>query len=252
MNWQVAEPHRDASRPDVERLLDGAVRSVRPQPHVERVAPTVMAAFMRSQLDGPQARRHETPTAAGDWRGLAPALLDVRRLALPRGIRRVVRPLAAGMLALAVATGGVAASTKAGAPLYPTRLAVEQALLPPFGSTARAAAQLDYADRRLAEAREAAARNDHAATAAAIEAFADEISTLRAEGMPAQAGDGLRGRLRADALTLAALRAAAADPASVAALDRASDTLAALGPRFIRHRHGAISIEAGPGSSPLH
>ncbi|HET7495679.1 MAG TPA: hypothetical protein VFJ80_09525 [Candidatus Limnocylindrales bacterium] len=85
------------------------------------------------------------------------------------------RRLAVGLLAAAVAVGGatgVAMASQAGGPLYPTRLWSETLTLP-VDPSARAVAQLDRLERRLAEATAAARVSDVAAIRMAIEAYQD-------------------------------------------------------------------------------
>jgi hypothetical protein len=89
--------------------------------------------------------------------------------------RRRGRRLAAGLLAatLAVAgAAGVALASQAGGPLYPTRLWSETLTLPTDPS-ARAVAQLDRLERRLAEATAAARVGDVAAVQVAVQAYQD-------------------------------------------------------------------------------
>jgi hypothetical protein len=139
----------------------------------------------------------------------------------------ILRPALAGTFALAVATGSVAASTTPGAPLYGTRLGIEQALLPVRGSASRAAAEVEYADRRLEEARQASERGDRAAVAAALDAFTDGVRRLAADGLGTEAAVA-RQHLVQDEEALAALRAHPVDAATATALDEAAREVAAL------------------------
>ena len=99
--------------------------------------------------------------------------------------RRIGVSLSAAVLAgLMVGTSAFAAS-RAGGPLYETRLALE-ALALPADPDARVDAQLEQAQARLAEAVEAAGRGDDAATAAALDAYDRTIDQLASiEGAPA-------------------------------------------------------------------
>lgn len=83
----------------------------------------------------------------------------------------------ATVLALAVGTSLAAAAAGPGQPFYHLRLALESVTLPPQG-TARIGALLGHLDTRLAEARQASARGDHAAVADALAAYEATLSTL--------------------------------------------------------------------------
>jgi hypothetical protein len=84
-----------------------------------------------------------------------------------------------------VVVGSVAAA-QAGGPLYPTRLLIESATLPADGP-ARATAELDRLDARLAEAMGAAVRGDSDAVSAALGAYRQIADDAIAEA----AGDGV-------------------------------------------------------------
>jgi hypothetical protein len=88
--------------------------------------------------------------------------------------RRLPRRLVVGLLAATLTMGatGVALASRAGGPLYPTRLWSETLTLPADPS-ARAVAQLDRLERRLTEALEAAQSGDVVAVEVALEAYQD-------------------------------------------------------------------------------
>ncbi len=201
----------------VEELLADASRIIGTAPAVSRVRPAVAEAWARSQAG---RDRHGNAGPAGPARSNR-ARLPLRARLLPRA-HAVIRPVLAGGFALALATGSVAASTTPGAPLYTTRLAVEQALLPGPGSARRADAEADYADRRLGEARDAMAKGDRTAAIAALRAFSAGIRELAVEGLPAPEAEALRDRLATDARTLALMRSRSTDPTSAGVLAEAA------------------------------
>jgi hypothetical protein len=88
--------------------------------------------------------------------------------------RRLPRRLVVGLLAatLTMCATGVALASRAGGPLYPTRLWSETLTLPADPS-ARAVAQLDRLERRLTEVLEAAQSGDVVAVEVALEAYQD-------------------------------------------------------------------------------
>ena len=78
------------------------------------------------------------------------------------------------------------AGSRAGGPLYESRLFVETMVLP-SETASRVDAHLEHAQARLAEAVEAAVRGDDVATAAALDAYdrtIDQLATI--EGAPAE------------------------------------------------------------------
>jgi len=151
----------------------------------------------------------------------------------------------AGAFALLLAAGSAAASTTPGAPLYATRLGIERALLPSPGSATRAAAELDYADRRLAEAREAGERGDQAAVLAALDAFTEGLRDVAGD-TSGRAPD-LRQHIELDAAALAELRSKSGSGATLAAIAEAEREVAMLGGRT---RHPRPRVEPGSTVSP--
>ena len=131
-----------------------------------RIRARVLAvAHRRAELAGADTSRALLSRAASS----APAT-TARAGSGPRW-RRVAIGLLAATLAMGGATG-VAFASRAGGPLYPTRLWSETLTLPTDPS-ARAVAQLDRLDRRLAEATEAAQAGDLAAVQVALDAYQD-------------------------------------------------------------------------------
>jgi hypothetical protein len=140
---------------------------------------------LRPQLDAyadarlspdPDARAHPRPR---DRRGAR--ALDARRVleAAPRRrspFAMALRPrlrlslLAAGLLVALLAAGGVAAGSGPGGPFYAARLWAEDLTLP-AEADARAVAQADRLEERLAEAERAAAEGNGAAVTAALDAY---------------------------------------------------------------------------------
>jgi hypothetical protein len=100
-------------------------------------------------------------------------------------MRRVGMAMSAAVLAGLMIGTSVFAASRAGGPLYETRVALETLTLPAEAS-AHVDAQLQRAQERLAEAVEAAGRHDDRATAAALDAYDTTINDLDAlEGGPA-------------------------------------------------------------------
>ncbi len=156
----------------------------------------IMARYARVRLDPSQAqaRRARGAVMEATWRrridptgAVAASAVTHRRHGLFAGwtARRIGVSLSAAVLAgLMIGTSAFAAS-RAGGPLYETRVAIEALGLPP-GTDARVDAQLVQAQARLAEAMEAAGRGDDAAIAAALDAYDRIIDRLASiEGPPA-------------------------------------------------------------------
>ncbi len=157
----------------------------------------LMARYARVRLDPGQAqvRRARAAVMEAAWRRrIDPAgtiTTSGRRWPARRApfagwsLRRVGVSLSAAVLAgLLVGTSAFAAS-RAGGPLYETRVALETLTLPAEAPT-RVDAQLAQAQARLAEAVEAAGRHDDPATTAALDAYDDTINELESmDGAPA-------------------------------------------------------------------
>lgn len=149
----------------------------------------LMARYARVRLDPSQAQEKRARAAVMEeaWRNrIDPAGVVAagarhgpahRPLFAGWSLRRVSVAMSAAVLAgLMVGTSAFAAS-RAGGPLYETRVALETLTLP-AEVEARVDAQLARAQTRLAEAVEAAGRHDDAATAAALDAYDDTINEL--------------------------------------------------------------------------
>jgi len=224
----------------LEAALGEAAVGIEAEPHVLHVQPVVMAAWTRATT-AQAARGGAGAAGAGTSRGL-------RRWLHVRGGRRapaLIRPMLAGALALLLAAGSAAASTTPGAPLYATRLGIERALLPSPGSANRAAAELAYADRRLAEAREASERGDQPAVLAALDAFTDGLRDVAGD-TSGRAPD-LRQHIELDAAALAELRSKSDSWATLGAIAEAEREVAILAGRM---RHPRPRVEPGSSVSP--
>jgi hypothetical protein len=159
-----------------------------------------------------------------------PAMAESRRSIR----RRMVMPFLAATVWLALAMGTMAAG-QAGGPLYPTRMWIENALLP-SGSSARTAADLSRLDARLAEALSGAASGNRGAVAAALDAYyqiaddaASESGTDSAlQAMVAEALDQHRAVLTAIAARLADKGNVTASDAIERNIQRAIDHNAAV------------------------
>jgi hypothetical protein len=133
-----------------------------------------MEAAWRQHLDPQPVERIMVPAAGAGREGRLPFS--------GWGARRVGASFAAAALAGLMLGSSVFAGSRAGGPLYESRLALESLALP-GDPVARVAAQLANADARLGEAVEAAFRHDDHATAAALGAYDRMIGDLAtAEG----------------------------------------------------------------------
>jgi hypothetical protein len=93
--------------------------------------------------------------------------------------RRLGASVAAALLAGLLVGSSVFAASRAGGPLYEARLTLETMTLP-SDPDARLEAELAQAQSRIAEAVEAAARNDQGALAAALSAYGRSLDDLAA------------------------------------------------------------------------
>ena len=96
------------------------------------------------------------------------------------GGRRLGGALAAAVLAGLMVGSSAFAASRAGGPLYDTRLSLEALTLPSDPST-RLDAELARAQTRIAEIAEAASRGDDGAVNAAVRAYASTLADLDAE-----------------------------------------------------------------------
>jgi hypothetical protein len=179
---------------EIERRLEAFARA-RLSPDREVVARTRARVMREARL------QFEASRIAAH---MAPAFVLVPRRTMAR---RLAMPVLAASVWLGIAVGSISAAT-AGGPLYPTRMWIENAILPADGLS-RANAEINRLDDRLAEAVAGAARGD----AGAVEAALDAYSQISDEALAAAGGDA----------TLEALVAAALDShrAVLAAVDAA-------------------------------
>ena len=155
---------------ELERMFArfARVRLEPSQAQARRARAAVMEAAWRRHLDvAPPPGRVVEPVAA-------------RRSHVPFSgwsVRRAGATFAAAIMAGLLVGSSVFASSRAGGPLYESRLALEGLALP-ANADARVAAQLGHAEARLGEAVEAAFRRDNPATAAALGAYDRTIEDL--------------------------------------------------------------------------
>jgi hypothetical protein len=152
----------------------------------------MLARYARVRLDPDpsQVRRARTAVMADAWRHRLAT--DPGHPVARRGLfsgwssRRLGLSLAAAVFAGLILGSTAFATSRAGGPLYETRLALE-ALGLPLGAAARVDSRIEAAQARLAEAVEAAGRHDSAATTAALDAYDRVIDDLlSADGTAAE------------------------------------------------------------------
>ena len=152
----------------------------------------MLARYSRVRLDPShaQAKRARTVVMEAAWR----RRIDANR-ALPLrpargvpfsgwGVRRFGASLTAAVFAGLMIGTSVFAASRAGGPLYETRIAIEE-LGYPSEPGARADAQVEAADNRLAEALEASGRHDERGTDAALFAYDRTLAELEGSAGPA-------------------------------------------------------------------
>jgi hypothetical protein len=148
-----------------------------------------IARYARVRLDPSpaQVRRARAAAMEAAWRTRIETDSASRRWHLPFaswGARRIALAASAAIFAGLCLGTSVFAASRAGGPLYDARIAIEQATLPSDPS-ARLQAQIANAYSRLAEARDAEARGDQGALAAALAAYSEGASALAATTGPA-------------------------------------------------------------------
>jgi hypothetical protein len=173
---------------------------------MRRMQAGAMAAFRQAQVE-----RREAPSRL---RHTAPIRFRIA--------------MAAGVVALLTVSGAglAAAESGPGQPFYRTRLAIEAWFLPPAGSDARLAADLDRAQARLDDARTAAAGRDWNAEQDALGAYVQVVSSITLPRDQA-ARDQLRQRLTEQLATLASLDAGA-QPGTDTQVRRATEDVEGL------------------------
>lgn len=155
---------------EIERRLESYARArLSPDPQAVARARARVMREARLQFEASRIAIHMAPTIS---------------IAVHRSrTRRLAMPLLAASVWLGIAVGANAAA-QAGGPLYPTRMWVENAVLPSTGAS-RATAELERLNARLAEAMSAAARGDAGAVQAALDAYRE----IADEAIAAAAGD---------------------------------------------------------------
>jgi hypothetical protein len=168
---------------ELERKMERYAR-LRLEPtaaQAKRARATVMEAAWRQRLAAPSALRPEAPVAAAAATVISPR----RGLFAGWGARRLGTSLAAAALAGLVVGSTAFAASRAGAPLYDVRLALEELSLPADGP-ARLEAELALAQGRLAEIVDGVARDDSGAVSAAVRGYLASLDDLDAStGGPA-------------------------------------------------------------------
>ncbi len=156
----------------------------------------MLGRYARVRLEPSQAQQRRARSAVMEeaWRrridptGIVTTTAGYRpvRRALFAGwtTRRIAASLSAAVLVGLMFGSSVFATSRAGGPLYESRIALESLMLPSDPS-ARIDAELAQAQARLAEAVEATGRNDSRAAIAALEAYDAAIDRLTTAGGPA-------------------------------------------------------------------
>lgn len=156
----------------------------------------MLGRYARVRLEPSQAQQRRARSAVMEeaWRrridptGSVAATAGYRpvRRALFAGwtTRRIAASLSAAVLVGLMFGSSVFATSRAGGPLYESRIALESLMLPSDPS-ARIDAELAQAQARLAEAVEATGRNDSRAAIAALDAYDAAIDRLTTAGGPA-------------------------------------------------------------------
>ncbi len=157
---------------ELERLIEryGRVRLDPSPAQSRRARAAVMEEAWRRRL-APELAEAAARTAAAPGR---------RGLFASWGGRRLGGALVAASLAGLMIGSSAFAASRAGGPLYDTRLSLEALTLPSDPST-RLDAELARAQSRIAEIAEAASRGDDGAVNAAVRAYASTLIDLDAE-----------------------------------------------------------------------
>jgi hypothetical protein len=165
---------------ELERQLGRFVRvRLDPSPaQAKRARSAVMEAAWRQRLGAPASADEPSVAAAmtvlpSPYRASAPS----RGLFGGWSSRRLGASFAAALLAGLMLGTSAFASSRAGGPLYDTRLALEHLTLP-SDTQARLEAELALAQGRLAEIVEASNRNDAGAVAAAVKGYLAALDDL--------------------------------------------------------------------------
>jgi hypothetical protein len=187
----------------------------------------MLARYARVRLDptAAQTRRARSVVMEAAWRrriaaGTGPGGRGEARRRVPFSgwsARRVGLSLAAAVFAGLLVGSSAFAASRAGGPLYETRLDLETMWLP-SDPVARLDAELAQAQARLAEVVEASGRSDPGAVAAALGAYERSIQDLSQASGPS--ADRARAAIQLHRSVLESLLASAAGP-SVGGLENA-------------------------------
>ena len=167
---------------ELERQLDRFVRvRLDPSPaQAKRARSAVMEAAWRQRLGAPAVSADEAAVAAA----ITVLPSPYRAGSSSRGLfggwstRRLGASFAAAMLAGLLLGTSVFASSRAGGPLYDTRLAIEELTLP-SDTQARLEGELAIAQGRIADVVDASSRNDPGAIAAAVKGYLAALDEYR-------------------------------------------------------------------------
>jgi hypothetical protein len=175
-----------------------------------------LARYARVRLDPSPAetRRARAAVMEQAWRAHLGAPARSRRHGLFAGwsVRRIALSAGAAVLAGLLVGSSAFGASRAGGPLYGTRLVIEELTLP-TDPASRLEAELARAQTRLAEATDAEARHDDGAMAASLAAYGDTLADIEDA-----TGDGSSRALQAVELHRAVLMVLLAD-APQAAID---------------------------------
>ncbi len=195
------------------------------------LAPMLAAVAQIASLAGqrPAEAQHQRTlarlrTEAANQRAAQRTLPRAGRLAPIFAARRLALMAAVAMLLLVTLSAGVVASSQPGQPAYELRVLVERApVLVTFDASARAAAELDVADRRLSDLQRRLTQSDAVEPAALRALLAGDQAAAR-QALTASEAERLRviRRLTARAALLAELAGAARHPATAETLNAAS------------------------------
>jgi hypothetical protein len=228
-----------------------------PGPHAGEELERLLARYARVRLEPSpaQARRARAAVIEVAWRRrVAPAAAAARRGPFAGwGFRRLAVSLSAAVLAGLMLGTSVFASSRAGGPLYEARLAIESLALP-TEMAARIDAHIAGAQARLAEAVEAAGRQDGPAIHAALAAYDRVIGELLAADGEAATRALEAVRFHREVLLQVAARVPDAAGAGIATAlansDRVIDQLTARGAGKPATNPGNGDPAGGPGARP--
>jgi hypothetical protein len=140
-----------------------------------------LARYARVRLDPSpaQARRARAAVMEQAWRVRLDAPARPRRHGLfaSWSVRRLALSAGAAVLAGLLVGSSAFAASRAGGPLYGTRLVIEELTLP-ADPASRLEAELALAQTRLAEATDAETRHDDGALAASLAAYGDTLTDI--------------------------------------------------------------------------